>query len=255
MTKMSTAPSTSSSHARAGRMRLGPAETKVFVVADDASVRAATRALLSDEPGLRLVGECGAVEAAGAVARSAPHVVVVHHDPRGTPANRGVGSILVAAANVRVLVVTPQRDPAALLETLAAGASGYLLDEGASVRLAHAVHAVMDGRVPIDPALVTLTRERLARLEELERQDRRERSRIASAPAPATAANHSLTARELTVLGHVAAGLTNELIAAQLVLSPGTVKLHVQHIIAKLGVANRTQAAVYAAQHGLLESP
>jgi DNA-binding NarL/FixJ family response regulator len=234
---------------RAARMRLGPAETKVFLVADDALERAATRALLAEDDGLRIVGESGSAEAPAAVARSAPDVAVVHHDPRGPAPHRAVAPILVAAARVRVVVVSSVRDPATVLETLAAGASGYLCDEHAGVRLPHAVHAVMDGRVPVDPALVALTRERLARLEHLEQRERLAQVESAAALAP----DHGLTAREVTVLQYVAEGLTNEQIARELVLSAGTIKLHVQHIIAKLGVANRTRAAVFAARHGLLD--
>jgi DNA-binding NarL/FixJ family response regulator len=247
---MSIVPATTAAE-RARRMRLGPAETKVFLVSDDARERAATHALLAQDDGLRVVGESAVAEAPGAVARTSPEVAVVHHCPRGPAAHRHIAPILIAAARVRVIVVTSLRDPAALLEALAAGASGYLLDDQIDDRLPHAVHAVMDGRVPIDPSFVAVTRERLGRLEELERRLREERSerseRAAEQPEP-----HSLTARELMVLRHVAAGLTNEGIAAELVISPGTAKQHVQHIIAKLGVANRTQAAVYAARHGLL---
>jgi two-component system response regulator DevR len=147
-----------------------------------------------------------------------------------------VRDVLTVSARVRVVILSAVRDPLALVEALGTGASGYLLSTGP--RTARALHEVMDGRVPIDPRLTELLRDRLG---------------PATASGAGTAARvDRLTPRENTVLGLVALGLTNEQIARELVLSTGTVKLHVQHLIHKLGVANRTQAAVHAARLGLL---
>ncbi len=215
----------------------GPRPTRVLVVDDQPVARRALRLLLRDEPEVEVVGEADRAGAAALAARLAPDLVLLDADLRGTADRRLVGALLTAAPRARTLVVSAQDDPEALVEGLVAGASGYLLKARAVRRLPLAVHEVMDGRVPIDEGLVAALRERLAR----------------PAPRPAAvAADLPLTPRELTVLRLVGEGLTNEQIAGDLVLAPGTVKLHVQRIIAKLGVANRTQAAVLAARRGLL---
>lgn len=221
--------------------RRGPALTTVLVVDDDVLERAHTRALLEEQEGMVLVGDCDTGSAVDAVTRLAPEVVLLDADLRGPAGRRGLIAVLTASARARVIVLTALGDPAALFEALVVGASGYLLKTQAAARLPTAIQQVMDGRVPVDPDMVALMRERLARPAPYE-------------PQKQAGVEQPLTRRELTVLRHVAAGLTNEQIAAELVLSPGTVKLHVQHIIAKLGVANRTQAAVHAAQSGLLDT-
>ncbi len=216
----------------------GPRATRVVVVDDQPVARRALRLLLRDEPDVEVVGEADRAGAAALAGELAPDLVLLDADLRSAADRRLVGAILTAAPRARTLVVSAQDDPAALVEGLVAGASGYVLKTRAVRRLPLAVHEVMDGRVPIDEELVTALRERLAR--------------PAPRPAPAAAADLPLTPRELTVLRLVGEGLTNEQIAGDLVLAPGTVKLHVQRIIAKLGVANRTQAAVLAARRGLL---
>ncbi len=215
--------------------------TRILLVDEQPLARRALRLLLRDEPDLEVVGEADPVEAPEQTAVHAPDLVLLDADLRGAAGRRLISTLITAAPRSRVLVVTGLADPTALVEALLAGASGYLLKTRAVGRLPRAIHQVMDGRVPIDDEVVRALRERLAR--------------PAPRPATQTTADVPLTARELTVLRLVGEGLTNEQIAADLVLAPGTVKLHVQRIIAKLGVANRTQAAVYAARKGLLPTP
>jgi DNA-binding NarL/FixJ family response regulator len=212
--------------------------TRVLLVDEQPMARRALRLLLRDEPELEVVGESDQTDAPDQARVLAPDVVLIDADLRGAAGRRQIATVITASPRVRVLVVTGLADPTALVEALLAGASGYLLKTRAVGRLPRAIHEVMDGRVPIDDEVVRALRERLAR--------------PAPRPPGQDAADVPLTAREFTVLRLVGEGLTNEQIAADLVLAPGTVKLHVQRIIAKLGVANRTQAAVYAARKGLL---
>jgi DNA-binding NarL/FixJ family response regulator len=215
-----------------------PRATRVVLVDDQPLARRALSLLLRDEPGLSVVGETGTAEAVERVSALDPDLVLLDTDLRVPAGRRLIASLITAAPRARVLLVTGLADPAALVEALLAGGSGYVLKNRAVGRLPRAVHQVMDGRVPIDEEVVGALRERL--------------TRPAPRPAAAPTSDVPLTPRELTVLRLVGEGLTNEQIAVELVLAAGTVKLHVQRIIAKLGVANRTQAAVYAARKGLL---
>lgn len=210
----------------------------MLVVDDHVDDRDAVALLLDAAEDLAVAGVCDHAEAERSVAAVGPAVVLLDADLRSGIGRRRLKAILSISARARVVVLTEVADPVAVLETLAAGGSGYLLKTGSGARLVHAIHDVVDGRVPISPTLLASMREHL--------------TRSVSFSASAGAKSESLTRRELTVLSHLAAGRTNAQIARELVLSPGTVKLHVQHVIAKLGVANRTQAAVYAARSGLV---
>ena len=217
--------------------RRAPARTSVLIVDDDLTARAATQEVLAADASIHVVGQTDTGHITSLASNVAADVVLIDTDPRGPAGRKLVAAVVTSSARSRVIVLTAVDDPRAMVEALAAGASGYLLKRRGRRRLPHAIHEVMDGRVPLAGDVVGSLRERLGE---------------PAVHAVAAAVEHPLTPRELTVLSLVAEGLTNEKIADDLVLSPGTVKLHVQHIIAKLGVANRTQAAVYAARKGLL---
>jgi DNA-binding NarL/FixJ family response regulator len=233
---------------RAARVRRGPAATRVVVAGDDAAARADAASLLTAEPDVVVVETAGVGDAPTAVRRSSPDLVVLEADVRRPGGRRALRGVLSAGPRVRVVVLSAVSDPVALVDALTLGASGYLLRGNAESRLGRVVQEVMEGRVPLDRELVAALRARLERSAPVP-------SAPAAAARPVAAAGHGLTARELTVLGFVASGMTNDQIARELLISAGTVKLHVQHIIAKLRVANRTQVAVYAARHGLLREP
>jgi NarL family two-component system response regulator LiaR len=165
-----------------------------------------------------------------------PHVVVMDmHMPlmSGIEATRRVLAVHPEAA---VLMLTVAADDDSVLAAIRAGASGYLLKEAHLAEIVAGVRAAADGRSPIAPrvagALVTSVREREAR--------RR--------PAVDVAA---VTQRERAVLALLAEGHDNAEIAARLYVSASTVKNHVSHLLEKLGVENRVQAAAYAIRNGL----
>ena len=143
--------------------------------------------------------------------------------PRGLPA-------------CRVVMLTTFDDEEYVVQALRAGASGYLLKDRPAAELAAAVRLASAGVVQFDPAAAARLRRRPH----------------AAAAATTRPPRHPLTAREVEVLRLVADGCNNREIAARLYLSEGTVKNHVSRILDRLGLRDRTQAAIYAREHGLL---
>lgn len=135
-----------------------------------------------------------------------------------------------------VLMLTSFGDEEAVMSSIMAGASGYLLKNVGRSDLLKAIRAVAQGQNLLDPAVTKRVLERLARL-------------------TANAQDQSLQAisdREKEVLVLVAQGLTNKEIAAQLVISDNTARNHVSRLLDKLGLTRRSEAAAFAAEHGLL---
>jgi DNA-binding NarL/FixJ family response regulator len=147
-----------------------------------------------------------------------------------------------------VLMVTMQENPDYLLEAVKAGAAGYVLKGSPNREVMSAIRRVVDGESPLNQELAMHVIQRLGG-----EATQETKPPSGSQPhGPPDRLPHSLTKRELEVLRLLAQGQTNQEIAQGLVVSPLTVKTHVQRIIAKLGVSDRTQAAVRAAELGLL---
>ena len=121
-----------------------------------------------------------------------------------------------------------------VVAALEAGATGYLLKDASADEVADAIRAAHAGEMRLDPAVSRLLAERLRRT------------------TPGTQPAEALTARELDVLGLVGRGLSNKEIAAELVITERTARTHVSNILGKLGLASRTQAALYAVEHDLV---
>ena len=126
-----------------------------------------------------------------------------------------------------------------LLRAVSSGAAGYLLKDSSRDELLRALRVTAEGGATIDPRLLPELLRRLSRPSGLEQ-------------APASDVETCLSEREHQVLTFIAQGWTNQEIAERLVISATTVKTHVQHILEKLGVSDRTQAAVYAVRSGLV---
>jgi DNA-binding NarL/FixJ family response regulator len=139
------------------------------------------------------------------------------------------------------MMVTAHDDEDYLMEALKAGASGYILKHAPPSQISTAVRKALEGEFPLNRDLTTRLLRRLAH-----EMRESEGSRLPEKPTS------PLTAREIEVLRLLAKGNTNRDIARELVISLGTAKNHVQHIIAKLEVADRTQAAVKAIELRLL---
>lgn len=203
----------------------------ILIVDDHQLAREGLKAVLSDDE-LTVVGEAASgEEAVELVARLVPDLVLM--DVRlgdGIDGLEATRRIVALGLSSRVIMLSLHDMPAYVREALAAGAAGYVLKDASISELRGAVSQVMAGQSVVPLGLIN------AVLRQNERELR-----------PADAVD-GLTAREREVLSHVAEGLTNKEIARRLELSPATVKAHVERIIAKLGVADRTQAAVLVAR-------
>ena len=212
--------------------------TRVALADDQELVRSGLRGLL-EARGLDVVGEAGDGRAAVALAHELqPDVLVM--DIRmpvldGISATRELTS---SGSATRVLVLTTYDLDRYVYDALRAGAAGFLLKASPPDRLAEAVRVVAAGEALLAPSLTRrLIAEHISRPPPLD-------------GAPAALAD--LTEREREVLTLVARGLTNDEIAARLVVSPATVKTHVNRVLAKLGVTSRVQAVVVAYESGLV---
>jgi RNA polymerase sigma factor (sigma-70 family) len=206
---------------------------RILIVDDHQLAREGLKSVLTGD-GLEVVGEAtSGEEAVDLVARLQPDVVLM--DVRLGPGIDGLEATRrIAALGLpsRVLMLSLHDMPAYVREALAAGAAGYVLKDASIAELRGAVSQVMAGQSVMPLNLIN------AALRQNEREVR-----------PADALN-TLTPREREVLAQIAEGLTNKEIARQLGVSPATIKAHVERIIAKLGVADRTQAAVLVARAG-----
>jgi DNA-binding NarL/FixJ family response regulator len=201
---------------------------KVLVVDDHPVVRQGLRTFLDLQEDMTVVGESGDGESCVAdAARLRPDVILL--DLR-MPGADGVTALRGLRDNpARVLVVTSYTEPSAVLPAVRAGAAGYVYKDVDPPALAAAIRSVHAGHVLLHPDVVRL----------LAAEDNR--------PA-------ELTARERDVLAELARGRSNREIARALTLSEKTVKTHVSAILGKLGVQDRTQAALHAVRTGLVDS-
>lgn len=210
-----------------------PAPVRVFLLDDHEVVRRGLRALLESDDGLEVVGEAGTY-AAGltAIVETTPDVAVLDArlpDGSGIELCREVKSAL---PGLRALILTSYDDDEALQAAILAGADGYVLKEIGGGSLISGIRAVADGHSLIDPMVAIRAMERLRE----------------TATREADAGPTSLTPQQQRILGLIGKGLTNREIADELYLSEKTVKNHVTHLLARLGVKRRTQAALLAAR-------
>jgi NarL family two-component system response regulator LiaR len=212
-------------------MAEGGEAIRVLVVDDHAVVREGLRTYLALQDGLEVVGEAGdGEEAIREAERLRPDVVLMDLVmPRldGTGAMRELRRRLPAT---RVIVLTSYADDDRLLPAIQAGAAGYLLKNAQPAEVARAVRSAHAGEALLDPSVAARLVEHLSRR-----------------PLP-----DRLTPREHQVLELICRGLPNKLIARELGVSEKTVKTHVGHVLAKLGVSDRTQAALFAVRAGLV---
>lgn len=218
---------------------------RILVADDQDDVRGGFRVILDAQPGLRVVGEAAdGAEAVAAARRLRPDVVLA--DVRmpvldGLEVTRRLAGPDVADP-LRVVVVTAFDLDEYVHASLLAGACGFLLKRSGPTLLAEGVRAAAAGHALLSPAITTRLFARFTRPAE-------PTAGPAAGPVPSGAAM-PLTGRELEVAVLVARGRTNAEIAADLVVSPGTVKTHVAHIHRKLGVRNRVEIAAWAWQNG-----
>ncbi|MCA3748774.1 MAG: response regulator transcription factor [Rubrobacter sp.] len=228
-----------------------PAPARLIVADDHDLVRTTMRGMLADEPGVEVVGEAASGrEALDLCRRMRPDLVLMDVRMPGMDGIEATRAIKEECPGVTVLMVTAFEDPDYLLEAIRAGAAGYVLKHASRRQLLDAVRGVLRGESPLNQELAMRLLRRLAG----------EVGTRGPAPPPGNPKDRkgqptrSLTARELEVLRLLALGKTNRQIAKELYLSLSTVKRHLERILSKLGVSDRTQAAVRAIELGLLHA-
>jgi DNA-binding NarL/FixJ family response regulator len=218
--------------------------TRLAIVDDHQLARDSLRDMLEDVRDIAVVGEAAnGQEAILLCSRLHPDLVLMDvrmPEMDGLAATR---EIKQKHPEISVMMVTMHENPDYLLEALKAGAAGYVLKDAPRQEIVTAVRRVCEGESSLDPELAARLLRRLA----TEGDGRRE-----ARPADGGLTD-ALTPRELEVLGLVQQGLSNRQVGEELFISRGTVKRHIENIMAKLGVSDRTQAVVKALQLGILE--
>jgi DNA-binding NarL/FixJ family response regulator len=213
---------------------------RLLLVDDQTMFRDGMRVLLRSQADFDVVGEAGdGEEALAKAAALKPDVVLM--DLRmpvldGAAATRRMRAL---QPEVRVIVLTTFDEDAAIFDGLRAGATGYLLKDAPTEKLYEAIRAAARGESFLQPSVAARVVAEFARLSE-------------QAPAWTQILSEPLSPREVDILRLLANGSTNKEIAATLVLAEGTVKNHVTNILSKMGVTDRTKAALLARELGLL---
>jgi DNA-binding NarL/FixJ family response regulator len=205
---------------------------KVVIADDHAVVRSGLRSLLDTADGIVVVGAAAdGAEAIELVADLMPDVVLMDLSMPGLDGVAATAAICETHATVAVVVLTSFSEPSRIHAALEAGAIGYQLKDAAPDELIAAVRAAAAGGAPLDPRAARVLLDR--RVPGTRRT-----------PGAAT-----LSSREEEVLRLVTAGLANKQIARRLGIAERTVKAHLTSIFGRIGVADRTQAALWAQQH------
>ncbi len=211
---------------------------RVLIVDDHAVVREGLRTFLALQEGLEVVGEAGdGVQALEQAGRLHPDVILMDLVMPKLGGAAAMRALRQSAPQSRVIVLTSFLEDERLVPAVQAGASGYLLKNVEPAELVRAVRAAHAGETILDPSvagrLVQMIAGAAGAGEDAHRQER-------------------LTRREREVLELIARGRSNKRIALDLEIAEKTVKTHVGHLLAKLGVSDRTQAALLAVREGLV---
>jgi two-component system, NarL family, response regulator len=200
---------------------------RILVVDDHFMVRMGLSASLNVEPDLEVVAEAeSGEEALDAYRRHSPTIVIMDVRLPGMSGADATAAIIREFPGARILMLSTHAGEEEIYRALQAGARGYVLKSTVREELLHAIREVSEGRRFLDPVVAPVLAERMS--------------------------HRSLTSRELEVLRMVVKGLGNKEIANTLNLSETTVKLHVSHVLAKLNVEDRTQAATAAIRRGII---
>ncbi len=214
---------------------------RVVLVDDQPLIRQGFAMILGAQPDLEVVGEAADGETAiSEIGRLDPDVVVLDIRMPGLDGIEVVRRLAATASPSRILMVTTFGEDDYVTDSLAAGATGFVLKDATPEELAHAVRVTAAGEAVLSPAVTTRLLARM--LPRLQRP----------VPEEGAADRHGLTGREVEVLLAVARGCSNAEIAAELFISETTVKTHISHVLTKLGLRDRVQAVVAAYELGLL---
>jgi DNA-binding NarL/FixJ family response regulator len=205
----------------------GAATISVLVVDDHALMRTGLQGLVDSADDMRVVGLAGdGAEALGLVPRSSPHVVLMDLSMPGMDGVTATARISEEHPDVAVLVLTSFSDQERVLQALDAGAVGYVLKDTDPANLLEAIRAVARGQSPLDPRVARMVLH----------------GRRAAVRTPSV----ELTDREHEVLELVGRGMANKQIARALGIREATVKAHLTSVFQRIGVRDRTSAALWA---------
>ena len=209
---------------------------KILLCDDQAVIRDGLEMLLNLERDFEVIGAAqDGAEALELAAQKQPDLILMDLKMPIMNGSEATRQIRAKFPHIKILVLTTYDDDDWVFDAIRAGASGYLLKDTSRQKIVEAIRGTMDGKSFVDPAIAGKLLNQVA-----SRQTQ-----------PASILTDKLTERELDVLRLIAKGINNSEIAIQLHLSEGTVRNHVSAILEKLGVSDRTQAAVIAIQHGL----
>jgi len=218
------------------------APIRVLIVDDHVLFRGGVKALLARKPGFEVVGEASdGLEGVKRAKALAPDVVLLDLHMPGMSGREAIKLFAEEAPSARVLMLTVSEDADDLVDTLRAGASGYLLKNIETDALLDAIRRTAEGDAVVS---AQMTQKLVQGLKSARKAE------IAAAPVE----KDKLSPREREILVFVARGASNKEIARDLDLAESTVKIHVQHILRKLDLASRVQAAVYAVEAGMIEN-
>ena len=221
---------------------------QLLIVDDHTLFRRGLTALLSQDTRLHVAAQAADIgEALRSLTQQAPDVILLDNHLPGVRGVDAIPALKEAAPLARILMLTVSENEEDLAAALQAGAEGYLLKTVESDQLCDAIVKVMDGESVVSPELVTAFRGKATKSESLlPRSEVAPTASTPSAQSPMQVALAQLSAREREVLVCIARGESNKIIARQLDIAETTVKIHVQHILRKLQLTSRVQAAVYA---------
>ncbi len=207
---------------------------QVLIVEDHVIVRKGIRALLAETEDIRVIGEANdGIEAVRLADELKPDVILMDLLMPNMDGIEATRQITLKHPSIRVLVVTSFVGDEKIYPAIKAGALGYLLKDSEPSELIRAIHKVYRGEPSLHPVIARMMMKEIL-----------EPPVVKPTPDP-------LTAREVEVLHLLAKGLSNEEIADQLVISEVTVRTHISHLLAKLHLANRVQATLYALREGI----
>jgi DNA-binding NarL/FixJ family response regulator len=226
-------------------------KARLLVADDHAPMRIGIKAILAKDVTLEVVGEAEDGEQAIARCRELrPELILMDVSMPKLDGIEATRAIKDQFPETSVLMLTAFDDQGLLLKAVKAGAAGYVLKGSDPGHLLGSVRAVLEGDTPLDSRLAMRLLRQLSTEQPTSPEKRRQRAAEEGLPRGAPAA--SLSPRELEVLRKVVEGKTNRLIAQELHMSLSTMKRHLERVVSKLGVSDRTQAAVKAIEFGLL---
>lgn len=209
---------------------------KILLCDDQAVIRDGLEMLLNLEKDIQVIATAqDGAEAVELAAKQQPDLILMDLKMPGTNGIEATRQLHARFPNIKVLVLTTYDDDEWVFDAIRAGASGYLLKDTPREKIIEAVRGTVAGRSFVDPAVAGKLLNQVA----------------SNQTQPTSLLTDKLTERETDVLRLIAKGFNNGEIANQLHLSEGTVRNHVSAILEKLGVSDRTQAAIIAIQHGL----